>query len=164
MENKKTLETVNFDKTLINQTHKKSSLIPLLQATQDAKGYIPEEAIYYISNLLDVPVAEIYGVITFYAQFRMAPLGKNIIRICEGTACHVNGAKSIVTVLEEELGNTVDETTKDGLFTLQSVACIGCCSLAPVIMINDDTHGNLTTTKVRKVIKKYKKEKNHEEN
>ena len=147
-----------FKVDLINKRLQHGSLIPLLQSAQDTYGYIPEKVIHYISELVSIPAAEIYGVITFYAQFRLKPLGKNIIRICEGTACHVNGAKSVLSVLQDELGITVGETTEDGLFTLQSVACLGCCSLAPVIMINDDTHGNLTTEKIRKVIKKYKSE------
>ena len=88
----------------------------------------------------------------------MKPLGKNLIRICEGTACHVNGAKSILTALQDELGITVGETTDDGIFSLQSVACLGCCSLAPVVMINDVTHGNLTMDKIKKILKKYKTE------
>jgi NADH-quinone oxidoreductase subunit E len=86
----------------------------------------------------------------------LKPLGKNLIRICEGTACHVNGAKSILTALQDELGITIGETTDDGICSLQSVACLGCCSLAPVIMINDATHGNLTMDKIKKILKKYK--------
>jgi NADH-quinone oxidoreductase subunit E len=135
-------------------------LIPLLQSAQDSYGYIPEKVIHYVSEIVGIPAAEIYGVITFYAQFRLKPLGKNVIKICEGTACHVNGAKSILNTLQNELGVSVDETTEDGLFTLQSVACIGCCSLAPVIMINDETHGNLTPDKTRKVLRKYKEKSN----
>ncbi len=147
-----------FKVDLINKRLQHGSLIPLLQSAQDTYGYIPEKVIYYISELVRIPAADIYGVITFYSQFRLKPLGKNIIRICEGTACHVNGAKSILSVLQDELGISVGETTDDGLFTLQSVACLGCCSLAPVIMINDATHGNLTAEKIKTVIKKYKSE------
>jgi len=149
---------VNFKIDLVNKRHQNGSLIPLLQAAQDSYGYIPEKVIYYISELVGIPAAEIYGVITFYSQFRLKPLGKNLIRICEGTACHVNGAKSILTALQDELGITVGETTDDGIFSLQSVACLGCCSLAPVIMINDATHGNLTMDKIKKILKKYKTE------
>ncbi|MCX6175708.1 MAG: NADH-quinone oxidoreductase subunit NuoE [Ignavibacteriales bacterium] len=149
---------VNFKIDLVNKRHQNGSLIPLLQAAQDSYGYIPEKVIYYISELVGIPAAEIYGVITFYSQFRLKPLGKNLIRICEGTACHVNGAKSILTALQDELGITVGETTDDGIFSLQSVACLGCCSLAPVLMINDDTRGNLTMDKVKKILKKYKTE------
>lgn len=149
---------LNFKIDLVNKRHQNGSLIPLLQAAQDSYGYIPEKVIYYISELVGIPAAEIYGVITFYSQFRLKPLGKNLIRICEGTACHVNGAKSILTALQDELGITVGETTDDGIFSLQSVACLGCCSLAPVIMINDATHGNLTMDKIKKILKKHKTE------
>lgn len=147
---------LDFKIDLINKRHQNGSLIPLLQAAQDSYGYIPEKIIYYISELVNIPAADIYGVITFYSQFRLKPLGKNLIRICEGTACHVNGAKSILSVLQDELGITVAETTDDGIFSLQSVACLGCCSLAPVVMINNTTHGNLTQDKLKKIIKKYK--------
>jgi NADH-quinone oxidoreductase E subunit len=152
-------EIEHFKRDLIDKRKQNGSLIPLLQSAQDTYGYIPEKAIHYISELVNIPAAEIYGVITFYSQFRLKPLGKNILRICEGTACHVNGAKSILSVLQDELGISVGETSEDGLFTLQSVACLGCCSLAPVIMINDETHGNLTRSSLVKVIKKYKSHK-----
>ncbi len=150
-------EIDHFKRDLIDKKKQDGSLIPLLQSAQDTYGYIPERAIYYISELVGIPAAEIYGVITFYSQFRLKPLGKNIIRICEGTACHVNGAKSILSILQNELGISVGETSDDGLYTLQSVACLGCCSLAPVIMINDETHGNLTTASLTKIIKKQKR-------
>jgi NADH-quinone oxidoreductase subunit E len=149
-------EILNFKVDLINKRHQHGSLIPLLQSAQDSYGYIPEKIIYYISELVGIPPAEIYGVITFYAQFRLKPLGKNIIRICEGTACHVNGAKTILSVLQDEVGITVGETSDDGIFSLVSVACLGCCSLAPVIMINDETFGNLDQTKIKKAISKFR--------
>jgi NADH-quinone oxidoreductase subunit E len=149
-------EILNFKVDLINKRHQHGSLIPLLQSAQDSYGYIPEKIIYYISELVGIPPAEIYGVITFYAQFRLKPLGKNIIRICEGTACHVNGAKTVLSVLQDEIGITVGETSDDGIFSLVSVACLGCCSLAPVIMINDETFGNLDQTKIKKAISKFR--------
>jgi NADH-quinone oxidoreductase subunit E len=149
-------EIRGFKVDLFNSKNQEGSLIPLLQSAQDSYGYIPEKAIHYISEVVGIPAAEIYGVITFYSQFRLKPLGKNLIRICEGTACHVNGGKSILGVLQDELNISVGETTDDGIFTLQSVACLGCCSLAPVIMINDQTHGNLTIDKIRKIIKVFK--------
>ena len=149
-------EITNFKFDLINKRNQEGALIPLLQSAQDSYGYIPEKAIHYISEIVNIPAADIYGVITFYSQFRLKPLGKNVIRICEGTACHVNSAKTILKALQDELGIGVGETTEDGLFTLQSVACLGCCSLSPVIMVNEDTHGNLTTDKTKKVIKKYR--------
>jgi NADH-quinone oxidoreductase E subunit len=147
----------NFKIDLIRKRKQSGSLIPLLQSAQDSYGYIPEKIIYYISELVNIPAADIYGVITFYSQFRLQPLGENIIRICEGTACHVNGAKSILSVIKDEIGIDVDETTEDGKYSLQSVACLGCCSLAPVIMINDDTFGNLTADSLKKVLKNYQK-------
>jgi NADH-quinone oxidoreductase subunit E len=132
-------------------------LIPLLQSAQDHFGYIPRRAINYISTVTGVPESEVYGVITFYSQFRLKPMGKYVIRACAGTACHVSGADLIRETIEDELGIEQGETTEDGLFTLNTVACIGCCSLAPVIMINDNTHGRLTPAGVRKVIRKYKR-------
>jgi NADH-quinone oxidoreductase subunit E len=149
-------EILNFKVDLINKRHQHGSLIPLLQSAQDSYGYIPEKVIYYISELVGIPSAEIYGVITFYAQFRLKPLGKNLIRICEGTACHVNGAKTVLSILQDEVGISIGETSNDGLFSLLSVACLGCCSLAPVMMINEETFGNLDQQKIKKAINKYR--------
>jgi NADH-quinone oxidoreductase subunit E len=153
LDNKK--EILGFKVDLINKRHQIGALIPLLQSAQDSYGYIPEKIIYYISELVNIPAAEIYGVITFYSQFRLKPIGKNLIRICEGTACHVNGAKSVLSTLQDELGISIGETTDDFNFSLVSVACLGCCSLAPVMMINDETFGNLNTDKIKKAIKKF---------
>lgn len=147
----------NFKIDLLTKKDQSGSLIPLLQSAQDSYGYIPEKIIHYMSEVVGIPSAEIYGVITFYSQFRLKPLGKNVIRICEGTACHVNGARNVLRTVQNELGISVDETTDDGLFTLQSVACLGCCSLAPVIMINEETFGNLTPDITKKVIKEFRK-------
>ncbi len=149
-------EIKDFKIDLITKKDQTGALIPLLQSAQDSYGYIPEKVIHYVSEVVGIPAAEVYGVITFYAQFRLKPLGKHVIKICEGTACHVNGAKSILKTLQNELGISVNETTDDGLFTLQSVACLGCCSLAPVIMINEETYGNLTPDRTKKVLKNYK--------
>jgi NADH-quinone oxidoreductase subunit E len=153
LDNKK--EILGFKVDLINKRHQIGALIPLLQSAQDSYGYIPEKIIYYISELVNIPAAEIYGVITFYSQFRLKPIGKNLIRICEGTACHVNGAKSVLSTLQDELGISIGETTDDSNFSLVSVACLGCCSLAPVMMINDETFGNLNADKIKKAIKKF---------
>ncbi len=132
-------------------------LIPLLQSAQEHFGYIPRRAIKYISEVTTVPESTIYGVITFYSQFRLQPMGKNVIRVCAGTACHVSGAKTIIEAVQDELGVEVGETTEDGLFTLFTVACLGCCSLAPVVMINDETHGKLTPAAVRKLVRSYRR-------
>lgn len=132
-------------------------LIPLLQSAQDHFGYIPRRAIDYISTVTGIPESEVFGVITFYSQFRLRPMGKYVIRACAGTACHVSGADLIRDTIEDELGIEVGETTGDGLFTLNTVACIGCCSLAPVIMVNNNTHGRLTPSEVRSIIRKYRR-------
>ena len=133
-------------------------LIPLLQSAQEHFGYIPRRAISYISSVTGIPESDVFGVITFYSQFRLQPMGKYVVRVCEGTACHVSGAKRITETVQDELGIEVGDTTEDGLFTLNTVACLGCCSLAPVIVVNDETHGRLTPHSVRKVLKGYRRQ------
>ena len=146
----------NFKVELWKYQGEMGALIPLLQSAQETYGYIPESAIDHISEIVGIPAAEIYGVITFYSQFRLKPMGKNIIKICDGTACHVNASTAIIKTIEEELQIDGDETTEDGLFTLQKVACLGCCSLSPVIMINDETHGKLTPKRVGQLLQEYR--------
>jgi NADH-quinone oxidoreductase subunit E len=131
-------------------------LIPALQKVQEQDGFISRERMLEIHQLSGVPLAQIYGVATFYAQFRFHPVGKNIVRVCHGTACHVSGAKGITEALEDELGVANGETTGDRQFTLETVSCLGCCSLAPVIMINNDTYGNLEPKDIRKIVKGYR--------
>lgn len=137
--------------------HEPGQLIPLLQSAQETYGYVSEMAMRYISGVTGIPESEIYGVITFYKQFRLRPLGKYLIRLCDGTACHVNNSKMLKDIVEDELQFEGMDTTADGLFTLQFVACLGCCSLSPVVMINDQTYGRLTPQKLRQILKKYKK-------
>ena len=129
------------------------SLITILQKTQDIYGYLPHDVIYHISERTGITPAEILGVATFYAQFRLQPIGKYLIMSCQGTACHVNGSERILSVISEYLGIENGQTTEDGLFTLEKVACLGCCSLAPVIMINGEAHGRLTPDSVIEVLK-----------
>lgn len=136
---------------------KKGSLIPLLQKTQDIYGYIPGEAFIKISEETGLCLSDMYGVATFYSQFRLKPVGKQIIKVCHGTACHVQDAGVITDALEEILNIKDGETTEDGLFTLESVACLGCCSLAPVMMIGDETYGKLTRKSASKVVKDIRK-------
>jgi NADH:ubiquinone oxidoreductase subunit E len=131
-------------------------LIPLLQRAQETDGYITRERIARSTLSVD-PASQIYGVTTFYAQFRLHPVGKNLIRVCHGTACHVSGANDITKAIEDTLGVCNGETTPDRLFTIETVSCLGCCSLAPVIMVNHTTHGNLTEKEVKKVLKQYQK-------
>ena len=126
------------------------SLITILQKTQDIYGYLSVEAINHISLATGIKPAKIYGVATFYAQFRLQPVGKYLIMLCKGTACHVNGADSIEEAISEYLEISDGETTEDGVFTLNNVACLGCCSLAPVMMVTsvtgDETYGNLNSS------------------
>ena len=128
------------------------SLITILQHTQDIYGYLPKEAIQKISSATGIAEAEIMGVGTFYTQFRFEPVGKYLIMLCQGTACHVNSSELILQTIKDELGIDDGQTTKDGLFSLKCVACLGCCSLSPVMMINDDTYGSLTPDKTRKIL------------
>lgn len=132
------------------------SLITILQHTQEIYGYVPTEAMWYIAEKTGIKPAKVLGVATFYTQFRFKPVGKYLIMLCKGTACHVNGADSVYSAICEELGIEDGDTTDDLLFSIKVVACLGCCSLSPVMMINDDTYGSLTPKKAREIIKAIK--------
>lgn len=132
---------------------KKGNMIPLLQGTQEVYGFIPREAFEKIAREADLELSDMYGVATFYAQFRLQPVGKHIVKVCHGTACHVQNAKSVTDALKEALRVEDGGTTEDGMFTLESVACLGCCSLAPVMMIGEETYGKLTGSEAVKIIK-----------
>jgi NADH dehydrogenase subunit E (EC 1.6.5.3) len=134
----------------------KGSLITILQETQAIYNYLPAKALTYIAERMGISEAQVYGVATFYAQFRFRPVGKYLIMCCQGTACHVNGSENILTALEDELGIKVGETTDDKLFTIESVACLGCCSLAPVMMVNGQAYGQLTLDRVKEIIADYR--------
>jgi NADH-quinone oxidoreductase subunit E len=121
--------------------------IPLLADVQREVGYVAEEAVAYVSAKLDIPAAELFGVATFYAMFRFQPQGKYVVRLCRGTACHVQGSGRVAEQVERTLRVKDGETTEDLMFTLQYVACLGCCSLAPVMMVGDEVHGRLTPEK-----------------
>jgi NADH-quinone oxidoreductase subunit E len=130
----------------------KGNVIPLLQKTQDIFGFLPEESMREIARVTGATTAEIYGVATFYAQFRFTPMGKHVMKVCHGTACHVQGADSLDTVVEQKLGVKPGRTTADGEFTVERVACLGCCSLAPVVMIDGEVYGRLTGDKLGKIV------------
>jgi NADH-quinone oxidoreductase subunit E len=130
-------------------------LIPVLQEAQSIYGYLPSEALEKISQELRIPFSEVFGVVTFYAQFHLKPRGRNIIRVCLGTACHVLGGSRIFKSIQDVLGVGNGETTEDLRYTLESVACIGACGLAPCIMINDDTHGRLVPGDMKKILEQY---------
>lgn len=129
------------------------SLIAILQETQDLYGYLPIDVMELISQRTGTPIATVIGVATFYAQFRLQPVGKYLIMLCQGTACHVNGSELISAAITDELGIEDGQTTEDGLFSLKHVACLGCCSLSPVMMINGQTYGSLTPDKAKKVLR-----------
>jgi NADH:ubiquinone oxidoreductase subunit E len=145
----------SFEDVLKGYTGEESQLIPLLQKLQEKYGYLPQDVIKRLSERTGIFVSQIMGVITFYSQFRLKPVGKNIVRVCFGTACHVNGAENIADAICRDLGIELGGTTNDKRFTVESVACLGCCSLAPVIMINSETHGRLTPDTARSVIREF---------
>lgn len=153
-----TLALPSFGRALWQFRGQTGALIPLLQAAQETYGYVPEQAMYAIAGATGIPPAEVYGVVTFYAQFRLQPQGKYVLKLCTGTACHVNGATLLEETLEDELGLKRGETDEKRLFTFETVACLGCCSLAPVLMVNDETHGKLDARKLRRLVRALAKE------
>ncbi len=137
------------------ETHARSALIPLLQRVQARDGYVSQEAVAALSRMLRVPAAEIFGVLTFYAQFRLKPIGRHVVKVCRGTACHVRGAPLVLGAIEAELGlDGPEDTTPDGEFTLERIACFGACSLAPVVVIDGDTIGHIDPDKARRLLRK----------
>ncbi len=130
-------------------------LIPVLQAVQEEFGFLPRNYLEYISKKINVSMAEIYGIITFYHSFYTMPRGDNIVRVCRGTACHVSGADKLVESLESKLNIECNETTDDNKFTLETVACVGCCSLAPVMVVGEETWARLNKDKVDEIIDQY---------
>lgn len=139
----------------------RDSLIPILQEVQDIDGWLSETALTSIGNHLGIPVSKVYGVATFYNQFRFQPQGQNHIQVCRGTACHVLGSATVLEELKRKLKIGVGETTKDGLFSLEIVACIGTCGLAPVININGNFHAGVTAESLDGIIESYKEKINN---
>jgi NADH-quinone oxidoreductase subunit E len=140
-----------------NYTPLKSAVIPFLQEIQSEVGYISEPIIEHVSELMGLPTSHIYGVVTFYHQFRLTPKGKHLITVCQGTACHVKGSKAVYDLIQEELGITDSDTSSDGLFTLQLVRCVGACSLAPVMKVDETFYGGLDKNKVRRILNQYRR-------
>lgn len=133
-----------------------TSLIAVLQDTQEQYGYLPKDALIQISRELQVPLSRVLSLTTFYSAFSLEPKGKHPIHICMGTACHVRGAQPMLEALERELKIKNGETTEDGNFSLDTVRCVGCCGLAPVVMVGEEVHGKITASKVDRVLKKYR--------
>jgi NADH-quinone oxidoreductase subunit E len=139
----------------------RDSLIPILQEVQDHTGYLSRDAVRQIGTQLGLPESKIYGVATFYNQFRFTPLGKHHIQICRGTACHVKGSANIMDRLKRELKIDADETTDDGVFSLEVVACIGACGLAPVISVNGHFHSQVIPDDIPKILNSYREREDH---
>ncbi len=147
-------------KKIINHyRRKKGALIPLLQEIQAAYGYVPQESVDLIAEELSIYPVRIYEVLTFYTQFYLRPRGKYTIKVCQGTACHVMGGKEILDYLSNKLGIVKGETTKDGLFSLERVACLGCCGIAPVVVVGDIFYGRITIKKIDKILDEYRSKK-----
>jgi len=133
---------------------KEEELIPILQQIQQVFGYLPESAMKKIAKFLKLPESTVFGVGTFYAQFKLIPTGRNIIRVCRGTACHVRGSAQILAEIEKQLGISANETTTDLEYSLETIACFGSCALAPVMVINNKVHGRMTATKAGEILNK----------
>lgn len=145
-----------IDRIVKRYQGQEGALIPILHQSQEAIGYLPEDVQAYVAEQLDIPLSEVYGVVSFYSLFNTEPKGKYKVSICLGTACYVRGAGQILQEFEKELKVKVGQTTEDGLFTLEACRCLGACGLAPVLMINDNVHGRLVPGDVTTIINKYK--------
>jgi len=145
-----------LDEIIEKHKDQAGSLIPVLHKAQEIFGYLPEEVQIYIAQGLNVPLSEVYGVVSFYSLFTTVPRGKYVITVCLGTACYVKGSGRIMENLKKELKLEIGETTPDGLFTLEGCRCIGACGLAPVLTVNNQVHGRLTEDDVPRLIRLYK--------
>ena len=148
-----------LDSILTQYKGEKSDLIPILQQAQERFGYLPDDVMLGIAKFLQLPDSTVFGVSTFYAQFKFVPIGRNVINVCRGTACHVRGADRILDEVERQLGIKQGETTEDMEYSLETIACFGSCALAPVVVINKVVYGRMTTTKVRELLAKDKEKK-----
>ncbi len=145
-----------IDRVIQRYQGQKGALIPILHAVQQKIGHLSEEVQTYIAQKMQVPLSEVYGIVSFYTLFCIEPKGKHKISVCLGTACYVRGAGFILDELEKQLGIRVGETTPDGLFTLEACRCLGACGLAPVLMVDDNVHSRLTLKDIPEIIHKYK--------
>lgn len=154
----KEADLTRLDSVLSKYKGQEGALIPVLQDAQEIYGYLPEEVLSTIGKRLHVPMSRIYGVVTFYAQFYLSPRGRHTVRVCRGTACYVRGGKSVLNVVKDSLGVGEGETTEDFMFSLETVACLGTCFLAPVMMIDRSYYGKLIPQRVPSIIRSYEKE------
>lgn len=149
------LELEKIDSILTEFPEIRGNLISILHEVQSLYNYLPEEALRVLSQKIKVPLTQLYSIATFYHFFSLTPKGRHLINVCLGTACHVKGSSKILSLVKRRLGVEEGETTADMGFTLNTVRCIGACSLAPVLVVDKDTHGNLTTPMVQEIIKRY---------
>jgi len=145
-----------LDEIIANHKNQQGSLMPVLHETQELFGYLPEEAQKKISKELNIPLAEIYGVATFYSRFTLKPRGEHTIGVCLGSACYVKNAQLVFERLQKELNVKPGDTTEDGKFTLEATRCLGCCGLAPVMMIGEDVYGKLVPDDIPEILNKYR--------
>ena len=148
--------TKQLDEILSRYSGEKSDLIPVLQEAQESFGYLPEGVMQRIAKFLRLPESTVYGVSTFYAQFKLIPTGKRLVKVCRGTACHVRGGARILREVEKQLGIKPGETSTDLSNSLETIACFGSCALAPVMVVNKDVYGRMTTPKVEQILAKTK--------
>lgn len=141
-----------LDELLSSYNRDGSNLIPILQEIQERNGYLPEEAMQKVAQFLKLPESAVYGVSTFYAQFKLVPSGRKIVRVCRGTACYVRGGARILSEVEKHLGIRAGETTTDLEYSLETIACFGSCALAPVVVIDKTVHGRMTPAKVKQIL------------
>ncbi|MEA4831354.1 MAG: NADH-quinone oxidoreductase subunit NuoE [Oscillospiraceae bacterium] len=141
-----------LNEIIAQHKNEKGALMPIMQKAQDIYGYLPVEVQIIIAEALNVPLSEVYGVSTFYSQFALVPKGENVISVCTGTACYVRGAKLIVEAVGKELGIGLGKTTADGKYTFQETRCLGCCGLAPVMVVNGEVHGRLVASDIKRII------------
>jgi len=147
--------TAKVDEIIDAHKGKPGCLIPVLEECQGVTGYLPVELQEYISEALNIPGSTIYGVVTFYSFFSMVPKGRHIIKVCLGTACYVRGTKNIMKALVDKLGLQVGQTTEDRRFSLEAVRCLGACGLAPVMVVDEDTHGGVTLARIENILDRY---------
>ena len=162
MTQKESLQNTTLDLSKVEQVLEKykntrGALIPILQSVQGHYGYLPEPVVDLIAERLHISIHEIVGTATFYAQFHLKPRGHHIVKVCCGTACHVKNAKALSSKVHEKLKINVNETTEDKLFTFEEVSCLGACGIAPVVMIDEDVHGEVSPDKLNDVLDSYKK-------
>ena len=147
-----------IEKILERHDHRKERIIQILNDIQKIHNYLPKEILEYVSQQLRMPLSDIYSIATFYSAFSLKPRGKHLVTVCMGTACHVRGAPAVLTRLEDKLGIRSGATTQDNQFTLKTVNCLGACALAPIVVVDEEYHGQTTVNKVDKLIKRYEKE------